>query len=62
MCPNKVSVSQWIDIISTAHKLEIPTTSTIMYGHIEDLRQRIEHLEVIFEIVCSFKDIFEQLH
>jgi len=50
MCPNKVSVSQWIDIISTAHKLEIPTTSTIMYGHIEDLRQRIEHLEVIRNI------------
>ena len=50
ICPNKVSVSQWIDIISTAHKLEIPTTSTIMYGHIEDLRQRIEHLEVIRNI------------
>jgi len=45
-----VSVSQWIAIISTAHKLEIPTTSTIMYGHIEDLRQRIEHLEVIRNI------------
>jgi FO synthase subunit 2 len=50
ICPNKVSVSQWIDIISTAHKLGIPTTSTIMYGHIEELHHRIEHLEVIRNI------------
>ena len=50
ICPNKVTVSQWIDIISTAHKLGIPTTSTIMYGHIEDLKDRIAHLEILREI------------
>ena len=50
VCPNKVKTDQWIDIISTAHKIGIPTTSTIMYGHIEDLHHRIEHLEVIRNI------------
>lgn len=50
ICPNKVSVSQWKDIITTAHNLGIPTTSTIMYGHIEDLKDRIAHLEILREI------------
>ncbi|MFX1470489.1 MAG: 7,8-didemethyl-8-hydroxy-5-deazariboflavin synthase subunit CofH [Promethearchaeota archaeon] len=50
ICPNKVTTSQWIDIITTAHKLGIPTTSTIMYGHIESLNDRIKHLHVIREI------------
>ncbi len=50
ICPNKVSVSQWIDIISTAHHLGIPTTATMMYGHIEDLKDRIAHLEILRDI------------
>ena len=50
VCPNKVKTDQWIDIISTAHKMGIPTTSTIMYGHIESLEDRIKHLEVLRDI------------
>lgn len=50
ICPNKVSTSQWIDIITLAHKTRIPTTSTIMYGHIEKLSDRIKHLEILREI------------
>lgn len=50
VCPNKVNTSQWIDIISMAHNIGIPTTSTIMYGHIEDLKDRITHLEVLRNI------------
>jgi len=50
VCPNKVNTSQWINIISMAHRIGIPTTSTIMYGHIEDLKDRITHLEVIRDI------------
>jgi len=47
VCPDKVSTQQWIDIITMAHNLEIPTTATIMYGHIESLEDRIKHLEVL---------------
>jgi FO synthase subunit 2 len=50
ICPNKVNTSQWIEIISTAHNMGIPTTSTIMYGHIERLEDRIKHLEVLRDI------------
>ncbi len=50
ICPNKITTSQWIEIISIAHNLGIPTTSTIMYGHIEDLSDRIKHLEVLRNI------------
>ncbi|MFW9782659.1 MAG: 5-amino-6-(D-ribitylamino)uracil--L-tyrosine 4-hydroxyphenyl transferase CofH [Candidatus Heimdallarchaeota archaeon] len=50
ICPNKVSTQQWVDIITTAHNLGIPTTSTIMYGHIESIKDRIEHLDVLREI------------
>jgi FO synthase subunit 2 len=50
ICPNKVTTSQWIDIITTAHQLLIPTTSTMMYGHIEKLEDRIKHLEIIRQI------------
>jgi FO synthase subunit 2 len=47
ICPNKISTAQWIDIITTAHDLGIPTTSTMMYGHIEDLEDRITHLTIL---------------
>ncbi|MFX1311049.1 MAG: 5-amino-6-(D-ribitylamino)uracil--L-tyrosine 4-hydroxyphenyl transferase CofH, partial [Promethearchaeota archaeon] len=50
ICPNKISTSQWIDIITTAHNLGIPSTSTIMYGHIEKSSDRIKHLEVLRRI------------
>ena len=50
ICPNKISTSQWTEIISIAHKLGIPSTSTMMYGHIEKLSDRIEHLEVLRNI------------
>jgi FO synthase subunit 2 len=50
ICPNKITSSQWIDIIKEAHNLGIPTTSTIMYGHIEDLKDRVSHLEIIREL------------
>src|SRR2546428_4148600 len=40
----KVDVAAWVEIISTAHALGVPTTSTIMYGHIESPRQVVNHL------------------
>ncbi|MEM2855955.1 MAG: 5-amino-6-(D-ribitylamino)uracil--L-tyrosine 4-hydroxyphenyl transferase CofH [Candidatus Nitrosocaldaceae archaeon] len=48
--PGRISKDEWIRIIKYAHKLGIPTTSTIMYGHIEDARHRAEHLALIREI------------
>ena len=50
LCPNKVSTQEWVDIISKAHKLSIPTTSTIMYGSIETWEDRIDHLLILRDI------------
>ncbi len=48
--PGRISVDDWISVIKTAHKLGIPTTSTIMYGHVEQPIHRAKHLALIREI------------
>ena len=50
ICPKKVTTQQWVDIIKEAHKLGIPTTSTIMYGSIESWKDRIDHLFILRDI------------
>lgn len=45
LCPEKINTETWLEIISTAHKLGLHTTSTILSGHIETPEQQIGHLE-----------------
>ncbi|MEJ2249723.1 MAG: 7,8-didemethyl-8-hydroxy-5-deazariboflavin synthase subunit CofH [Candidatus Lokiarchaeota archaeon] len=59
ICPNKVNVEDWVNIIETAHLLGIPTTSTMMYGHIEKLNDRVEHLEILRTIQQKTKGFTE---
>ncbi len=47
LCPEKLTTEEWVDVVRTAHQVGIPTTSTIMYGHIETPWHRLRHLEVI---------------
>jgi 5-amino-6-(D-ribitylamino)uracil---L-tyrosine 4-hydroxyphenyl transferase len=48
--PGRISVADWINVITSAHKLKIPTTSTIMYGHVETSENKAKHLELIRSI------------
>ena len=48
--PGRISVADWINVITTAHTLKIPTTSTIMYGHVETTEHKAKHLELIRSI------------
>ncbi|HEY7317794.1 MAG TPA: 5-amino-6-(D-ribitylamino)uracil--L-tyrosine 4-hydroxyphenyl transferase CofH [Candidatus Binatia bacterium] len=48
--PGRISTAQWIDLIQTAHEIGIPTTSTIMYGHIESSRHKAIHLGILRDI------------
>jgi FO synthase subunit 2 len=48
--PGRISTADWIRVISTAHRLGIPTTCTIMFGHIETARDCAEHIHLIREI------------
>jgi FO synthase len=46
----KVDVRTWIDIITTAHRVGLRTSSTLMYGHIERPEHVIRHLELLRSI------------
>jgi FO synthase subunit 2 len=48
--PGRITTQQWIDLIRTAHEIGIPTTSTIMYGHIESSHDKAVHLEILRDI------------
>lgn len=44
LCPEKIDSATWLEIIGTAHRLGMPTTSTLLSGHIETIEQQIRHL------------------
>ena len=48
--PGRIRVEDWRRVIVGAHRLGIPTTSTIMYGHVETAAHRAAHLAFIREI------------
>jgi FO synthase subunit 2 len=50
LAPERISTAEWVDVIRTAHSLGIPTTSTLMYGHIETDEQRMRHLDLLRSI------------
>jgi FO synthase subunit 2 len=50
ICPGKIPSAEWERIIREAHAIGIPTTATIMYGHIERPEDQVRHLSVIRSI------------
>jgi len=50
ICPDKLKTEEWKQIIKTAHKMGIPTTSTMLFGHVESLEDRLRHLQILKEI------------
>jgi cyclic dehypoxanthinyl futalosine synthase len=42
--PAKATVEEWLGVMREAHKLNLPTSATMMYGHVENTDERIEHL------------------
>jgi 7,8-didemethyl-8-hydroxy-5-deazariboflavin synthase CofH subunit len=47
IAPGRITTSEWIEVITSAHSLGLPTTSTLMFGHVENDRQRLAHLETL---------------
>ncbi len=45
--PGRITVDQWTEVITTAHELGIPTTSTVMYGYLETPTQLAKHMDLI---------------
>jgi len=44
LSPNKLPAGRWVEIITAAHELGIPTTSTMMYGHVEEPADWVRHI------------------
>ncbi len=44
LSPNKLPAGRWVEIITTAHELGISTTSTMMYGHVEEPADWVRHM------------------
>jgi len=55
ICPKKINTEKWVEIITLAHEKKIPTTATIMFGHIESMEHWVKHLSII-------KNIQEETH
>lgn len=47
LCPKKLSGEKWLDVAAIAHKMGIKSNATMLYGHIETLEERIEHLDAL---------------
>lgn len=56
---DKLTTEQWCDIISTAHQLGLPTTATIMYGHIDGPSHWAAHIGLIREMQKQYSGFSE---
>ncbi len=45
LAPRKCSADEWIEVMEEAHKLGLRTTATMMFGHVETMEERLEHLD-----------------
>jgi cyclic dehypoxanthinyl futalosine synthase len=48
--PKKTTSAEWLGIMREAHRLGISTTATMMYGHVETLEERVDHMRRIREL------------
>ena len=48
--PGRITVKEWEEVIKGAHKMGITTTSTMMFGHLETLEERVDHIVKLREI------------
>jgi len=50
LSPNKLAAGRWVEIITAAHEMGIPTTSTMMYGHVEEPADWVRHILLLRSI------------
>ena len=47
LCPEKTTAAEWLEIVGLAHEVGLPTTSTMLSGHIETVEQQVRHLDLL---------------
>jgi cyclic dehypoxanthinyl futalosine synthase len=50
IAPKKTKSEEWLDVMRQAHRLGMSTTATMMYGHVETLEERVEHMRRIRDL------------
>ncbi len=50
IAPKKTKTDEWLDVMRQAHRLGMSTTATMMYGHVETVEERVEHMRRIREL------------
>lgn len=45
ICPEKGTAEEWLAVHRIAHRMGIPTNATMLYGHVETIEQRVDHLD-----------------
>ena len=50
LCPKKATADEWLNVARTAHKLGLKTNASMLYGHIETIEERIQHLIKLREL------------
>jgi 5-amino-6-(D-ribitylamino)uracil---L-tyrosine 4-hydroxyphenyl transferase len=56
LCPEKTNTATWLEIVETAHRLGMPTTSTMLSGHIETPEQQMKHLSLLRSLQQTARD------
>ncbi|HEU5206203.1 MAG TPA: cyclic dehypoxanthinyl futalosine synthase [Gaiellaceae bacterium] len=55
IAPKKTKSEEWLDVMRQAHRLGMSTTATMMYGHVETVEERVEHMR-------KLRDLQDELH
>jgi len=50
VCKGKISGKRWLEVIEVAHRLGISSTATMLYGHVETIEERIDHLSQLRDL------------
>ena len=50
VCPEKMPATEWLEVMRQAHQLGIRTNTTMLYGHVETYRERVEHMVTLRDL------------
>ncbi|MEE4450885.1 5-amino-6-(D-ribitylamino)uracil--L-tyrosine 4-hydroxyphenyl transferase CofH [Novosphingobium resinovorum] len=59
ICPDKLTTAEWLEVVGTAHRVGLPTTSTILFGHLESPLHWARHLLALRDLQLDTGGITE---
>ena len=59
ICPDKINTNEWLNVIKAAHSIGLPTTSTMMFGHVENYHDIAKHMHELKSLQLESNGITE---